>query len=315
MASQICLDVDEYNVVNMSNFDLQCGTGASMTLMSNLSSVASYNGTIKYMLYVVSPYVLLAYDSFQIGMVPAFGLLGVLLTCVIFMVAVGMGIWNPAVAIMMGVIGIGSAVGGTGEGSGTGTGAGWFSGGAGGGAFFGMGPGRGGGGSLARHIVYVVDRSGSMLTTFDSVKNEMLTSIGQLDGAKQDFHVILFAEGKPQEADAKRLVPATPEYKARATEFLRQAYAKGDTNVLPALNRAFDVLEQAQTAGKVIFLLTDSAFPDNQKVIDLCKARNTKKDVHVFTFLYGDRAKEAEETMKKVAQENGGKFKYVSAEE
>jgi len=214
----------------------------------------------------------------------------------------------------MSMIGVGGATGGTGDGTGTGKGN-WFGGG-GGGGFFGMGGGgRGRGGGLAKHVVYVIDRSGSMLATFDAVRNEMLTSIGQLS-EKQNFHVIFFSDGPPQEPVDKRLVPATSEFKGKATDYLKGIFAKGQTDPIPAINRAFDVLEKGDGAGgKVMFLLTDSAFPDNQKVIDVCKARNGKKDIHIFTFLYGDRAKEAEETMKTVAADNGGKFKFVSAEE
>jgi hypothetical protein len=55
-----------------------------------------------------------------------------------------------------------------------------------------------------------------MLDTFDAVRLEMLTSIGQLDGAKQDFTVILFADGPPVEPVDRRLVPATTEFKRAA---------------------------------------------------------------------------------------------------
>jgi hypothetical protein len=111
-------------------------------------------------------------------------------------------------------------------------------------------------------------------------------------------------------------VPATPEFQGRATTWLKDKYAKGTTDPIPALNRAFDVLDKVDSpGGKVIFLLTDSLFPDNKKVIDLCKARNVKRDVHIFTFLYGERPKEAEETMQKIAAEYGGKYKFVNAEE
>jgi hypothetical protein len=217
----------------------------------------------------------------------------------------------------MGVIGLGGATGGTGEGTGTGQGK-WFGGG-GGTGFFGLGMGRGrGGGGLARHIVYVIDRSGSMIDTFDAVKNEMLTSIGQLD-PKQDFDIILFTQGAPQEPVDKRLVPATPEYKGAATKFLKDAYAAGSTDPLPALSRAFEVLDKvSDPGGKVVFFLTDSDFPDNDAVVKFCKAHNVKHDVHFFTFLYGGGKggppEKAEEAMKTIAKENGGKYKYVTEE-
>ena len=214
----------------------------------------------------------------------------------------------------MAMIGVGGATGGNSTGTGTGSGK-WFGGGGGGGGFFGLG-GRGGGkGGLAKYVVYVIDRSGSMLSTFDAVRFEMLKSIGDLD-PRQNFHVIFFSEGAPVEPVEKRLVPANSEFKAKACEGLRGVFAKGQTDPIPALTRAFDVLDKTDVGGKVLYLLTDAAFPDNQKVIDLCKSRNgNKKDVHIYTFLYGDRPKEAEDAMKKIAADNGGKYKFVSAEE
>jgi len=48
-----------------------------------------------------------------------------------------------------------------------------------------------GSGSNAKHVVYVVDYTGSMYDVFDRVSFELANSIGQLD-EKQTFHVILF---------------------------------------------------------------------------------------------------------------------------
>jgi hypothetical protein len=221
----------------------------------------------------------------------------------------------------MAMIGVGSATGGTGEsGTGVGKGTGWFSGaGGGGGKLFGMGDGDGGGRRQARHFVYVIDCSGSMLYTFGAVKDEMMRSIGLLDyeKRKQDFHVILFAEGKPKEAEDKRLVPATDEYKQRVAEWINKQNTEPGTEVLPALARAFDVLDKVDSpGGKVIFLLTDSDFKgDEEKAIALCKARNTKKDVCIYTYLYGDKPDLAVKTMEKIAADSGGRYKFVSGEE
>ena len=50
----------------------------------------------------------------------------------------------------------------------------------------------------AHHVVYVIDRSGSMLDTLDQVKRELLRSISRLEDT-QTFHVIFFGRGPPQE--------------------------------------------------------------------------------------------------------------------
>jgi len=172
-----------------------------------------------------------------------------------------------------------------------------------------------GSGGNAHHIVFVVDRSGSMVDTFDYVRKEMLRSISRLR-PPQDFHVILFAEGPPIENAPKRLVPAEFVYKEQVAEFLQSARAQGQTDPVPALKRAFAVLSKSnRLPGKLIYLLTDGVFPDNQKVISAIRAANRGTEALINTYLYGSRPPEAEEVMKQIAEENGGRYRYVSPDE
>jgi len=172
-----------------------------------------------------------------------------------------------------------------------------------------------GSGGNAHHIVFVVDRSGSMVDTFDYVRKEMLRSISRLR-PPQDFHVILFAEGPPIENAPKRLVPAEFVYKEQVAEFLQSARAQGQTDPIPALRRAFATLAKAnRLPGKLIYLLTDGVFPDNQKVISEIRAANPGTKALINTYLYGSRPPEAEDVMKQIADQNGGRYRYVSPDE
>jgi len=173
-----------------------------------------------------------------------------------------------------------------------------------------------GDGGNAHHVCYVIDRSGSMVDTFDRVRYEMFRSIGWLI-PEQDFHVILFASGAPMESWPRRLVAATKRNKADAVRFLMEVRAEQQTDPIPALNRAFDVLAQAdpEKPGKVIHLLTDAVFPDNAKVLDAIRKRNQKKDVRINTYLYGRCPVEAEAVMKQIALDTRGRFKYISPDE
>jgi len=166
--------------------------------------------------------------------------------------------------------------------------------------------------SHASHIVYVIDRSGSMLQTFDHVRRELLVSISRLDPSQQDFHVILFADGPPLEKKPERLVPATKEYKLAVAEFLQGIRAEGQTDPVPALQRAFQVLRRADSRpGKVLYLLTDGVFPDNAAVLSSIAAANRDRSVLISTFLYGHRPEKAVEVMEKIAKENGGLYQFV----
>jgi len=118
-------------------------------------------------------------------------------------------------------------------------------------------------GGSAYHIVYVVDRSGSMIETFDEVRAEMKRSILQLSPA-QAFHVIFFSSGVPKENPPRRLVYATQENKRAALRYLDKIQPHGQTDPIPALERAFAVLKNRpnRKRGMLIYLLTDGEFPD-----------------------------------------------------
>jgi len=176
--------------------------------------------------------------------------------------------------------------------------------------------GFGGTGGNAHHIVYLIDRSGSMFDTFDAVKKEIVESVMNLTPV-QDFHVIMFAEGEPLEKKPMALTPPTERYKISLAEFLMSVKAENTTNPVKAINRAFDVLAKAdRKPGKIIYMLTDGAFPNNEEVLSTIRTRNSKKrDVLINTFLYGWRPPIAEKVMTQIANENGGKYRYVSLDE
>jgi len=167
----------------------------------------------------------------------------------------------------------------------------------------------------AYHIVYVVDRSGSMLSTFEEVRSEMLRSITRLHPS-QTFHVIFFASGTPKENSPRRLVYANKAHKREAVQYLRTIQPQGQTDPVPALRRAFEVLRQTPNTrrGRLIYLLTDADFPDNEKVIQTVRSLNADKTVHINTILHHYRSESAMKVLTQIAEENGGRFKYVPAE-
>ena len=171
-------------------------------------------------------------------------------------------------------------------------------------------------GGNAHHIVWLIDRSGSMMDSFELVKREMASSIGELKSI-QDFHVILFSDGPPIEVDTKRLVPATEQAKLKAVRFLADKRALRQTDPVPALRRAFAVLEMAdrRRPGKLIYLLTDGVFPDNEAALEAIRKLNVRKEVQINTCLYGNRPPIAVQVMKKIKDENGGQYNYASGDE
>jgi len=190
-----------------------------------------------------------------------------------------------------------------------------------------------GSGGNAYHIIYVVDRSGSMAPTFDEVRIEMLKSISRLKPV-QDFSIILFSNNKYIEGPSKRLVSASIENKLSATDFLKKINASGQTTVLPALKRAFTIFKYAdlRRPGKLIYLLSDGDFAGitggsvyqtddgrtlngNPAVVRWLKDNNKAKKIYINTFLYHSKDGSAVKVMKQVALDNGGRFKQISADE
>ena len=173
-------------------------------------------------------------------------------------------------------------------------------------------------GGVCGHIVLVIDRSGSMLDSFDVVRGEMVKTIKVL-WAEQTFHVIFFSSGEADENPPRSLVYASPANKAQAYKYLKTIRAGGGspTNPLRALKRAFDVLAHApnENPGKFMFLLTDGEFHDNQEVRKKILAWNKDKDVIINTILYGSRGENIQITLRQIAEENGGRFKFISYDE
>lgn len=173
--------------------------------------------------------------------------------------------------------------------------------------------------SAGHNIVFLADRSGSMYDTFDNVRAEILKSLSRMDPKSQKFHIIFFAAGNPEENRAQTLVSANKENITEASKYLDNVIPSGLTNPVPAIKRAFEVLSKAGgSKTKVIFLLTDGEFPDNEAVLELLSTVNKDKSVIVNTILYtrlrADQTPQTVDVLTKIARENGGKFKFVEAE-
>lgn len=194
------------------------------------------------------------------------------------------------------------------------------------GSFYGQGLGAG-----AKHVVFVIDRSGSMVTVFDYVHLQLQLSISNLNDG-QDFHIILMADEKTIEGPSNELVKATGDKKIAVVDFLERddVRPRGRTTALVALKRAFEVLEKASDRkGKVIFLLTDGEFAGigggsrykgasgNEAVLSWLADNNKNREVTIKTVLYTHgKSEKAKAVMNKIARDHGGgRAKLISSDE
>ncbi len=176
----------------------------------------------------------------------------------------------------------------------------------------GSGPGYGTGpGGGYQDIIFVIDRSGSMYDTFDELRENMKRFIAHMSDV-QHLDVLMFSSGAPLEPGIKQLVPADNYNKREMAKFIDETACCGQTDPLPAIKRAFELYRGDVSRTKAILLLTDGAFPNNQAVEDLINQLNSKHRVAVYTYLFGPTPDDPTvATMKRIAQKNHGKYKYV----
>lgn len=200
---------------------------------------------------------------------------------------------------------------GTGTGGGTGDGSGAL-------APFGV-PGGGGGigpkapfigmSGNATRVAFVCDASGSMLSEFDSLRVQLRISVNKLKPIQ--FFNIIFFQNQGAMALADNLIPATAENKRKAEEFLLNVGAANRTDPLPAIEKAFSHNPRPQ----LLYLLTDGEFPSNDEVIKKIKDLNRNKKVLINTIAFVNRDDTYERVLRKIADENGGDFRYVSRDD
>jgi hypothetical protein len=165
--------------------------------------------------------------------------------------------------------------------------------------FFGLG----GEARAARKIVYVVDRSGSMMGVFGDLRKELKRSIDRLRKS-QKYHVIFYSTDPPIEAPPGRLVNAIRASKERTFEFIDTTMPEGMTQPIEAMRRAF------QLNPDLIYFLSDGDIPEADLLKENLRTWNRKEEVRIFTIAYVSAA--GRQLLEEVAREHNGAFRFVS---
>jgi hypothetical protein len=161
-------------------------------------------------------------------------------------------------------------------------------------------------------VAFVLDHSGSMIDTFDFLRDEVKRTVGHYGGAQQ-FSVIMFSE----QSDVKVLGPdhlqlALPSVKSDLFNQLDQIRASGKNDDLlepftKALGRAFAMNPQ------VIVFLTDGNF--DERLPNEVARMNKDKKVKINTIAFVRISKRSQEQLQNIARDNGGKYKFVSIQD
>jgi hypothetical protein len=184
----------------------------------------------------------------------------------------------------------------------------------------------------AYYVIYVIDQSGSVVGSFDEIRDQLRDSICRL-GESQQFHVIFFSCDKYEQIQPRRLVKATKESKEAAWKALNHVRATGfGSSPIPALEVAFRAFRNTpDKRGKLCYILTDGEFDSsgyqykgpggkmlmgNEAVIGWLRANNKDRSVHMYPIILGPPpSADTETSIKLLSTENGGRYKYVSNRE
>lgn len=190
---------------------------------------------------------------------------------------------------------------GPGEGPGAGSGKGPFG--------VDTGPGEG-----PRHIVYVVDVSGSMVSRIDTTRSELVAALDTLT-SDESFNLIAFSD-KVHAFDEGRLETATRDNVALAKQWLEFQRPDSGTDLQDALLRALKMPDV-----NVVVVITDgvpTVGETNFEKIARNVTRRNRNHARIYTVgLIGknpdgsDDRFEATRLLTRLADESGGTHKFV----
>jgi hypothetical protein len=197
---------------------------------------------------------------------------------------------------------------GTGKGSGAGSGAGRDA-----GEPFGIGKGMAGDGA-PRHVVYVLDISGSMTSRIDRAEAELRRALNGLR-PEETFNIVAFSD--EVRAFDTGMAPATPEMVRRASAYLDTLQVDGGTNLEGAMIRAL-----TRPGVNEVVLLTDGV-PTEGETDFKALAREIRRlnSSHARISAVGmvgrnpdgtDDSFEAAHLLQQITQESGGVAKIVT---
>ena len=166
----------------------------------------------------------------------------------------------------------------------------------------------------ATRIVFLCDASGTMLVSFPMLRQELYRTLEKLQPI-QFFNVIFFHGNRDGSSVVESiegfpgsLVAATADNKSKAYTWIKSYGPEGNTDPFPAIEKAFAMKPQ------LIFVLTDGF--DNVSSYDAVRAAfkkaNSDGQVKVNTILLQTTADpDLEDILKKIAEDNGGRYKPV----
>jgi hypothetical protein len=162
-------------------------------------------------------------------------------------------------------------------------------------------------GGNATKIIYLCDKSGSMLSVFGALKQQLKESVNSLDVASgQQFNVVFFSDEGADPLFKDGMQIATNDNKKLASDFVDNEVASGGTLPLPAID--FVLKEKPE----LLYVLTDGfdQIPSYDDVTAAFKKANPNMHINCI-FLQSDEDPKLEEFLKAIATQGHGEFKKI----
>lgn len=159
--------------------------------------------------------------------------------------------------------------------------------------------------SPGKRIAYICDANGSMMQKLDPLRVMLRKTISSLR-PNQSFNVIFMQSTSCAAANRGGLLPGTPAAKQQASDFIDHSTSHGSTDPIPSLDFAFE------QGVDVIELLTNGDFPDYAALMAFLRRRNADQHVRINTIAFIDPDEDYQKWLKRIAEENGGTFKFIS---
>ena len=166
-------------------------------------------------------------------------------------------------------------------------------------------------GGNANDVIFLCDESGSMVSVFGQLKQELKRSISEMsvdENGAMKFNIIFFSEGKPLVLFDGGMQIATPDNKRKATEFVENQVSAGGTNPMPAIKEA--LAERPQ----LLYVLTDGfdQIADMSVVTDEFKRADADGHIHInCIFLQADEDPKLVAALQEIANIGKGEFKAI----
>lgn len=165
---------------------------------------------------------------------------------------------------------------------------------------------------IGKDVVLVADTSGSMAGDKMDENKRALKYVVNALSANDRFGIVEF--NTDSDSFKPTLLPATPENKKSALEYIDELTARGGTNIGEAISTAKTLLSGTDTRPAYMIFMTDGEPTVGEHNIDkLIGMANSKRDIRVFDFGVGYDVNT--KLLNKLAEAHHGTAQYVEPEE